>query len=332
MVLQRVTHPYLLGAISHLRRKGIAVVVDVDDDLSNIHPANPAFVAMHPRSVGVPMDNGRPNLHTWTNLVEACKRATMVVTSTPALLQRYAAHGRGRVIYNHLPDSYYGLPCQDSDVIGWPASLHSHPDDPSVVGPALARLVNGGARFRVIGDPDGVGRAFGMPDWVPDISCRPVSLEEWPAAVSELGIGIAPLSDTRFNAAKSWLKPLEMSAAGVPWVASPRAEYQRLHAMGAGLLADRPKDWHRQLRHLIDSPALRQELSESGHEVSEQLRLRANAWRWMEAWSDALKIERAGKRAPATTTFHMPRTAAPSRRLAPSEIRIPGRRPGAFGA
>lgn len=332
VILQRVTHPYLLSAISVLRSKGIAVVVDVDDDLSAIHPSNPAFLAMHPRSVGVPMDNGQPNMHTWTNLVEACKQATMVTTSTPALLSRYAAHGRGRVIFNHLPDGYFGHERQDSDVIGWPASLHSHPDDPSAVGPALARLVNGGAKFRVIGDPDGVGRAFGMPGWLPDTTCRPVPLEEWPAAVAQLGIGIAPLSDTRFNSAKSFLKPAELSACGVPWVASPRAEYKRLHAMGAGVLAERPKDWYRELKRLIDDPGRRQELSDAGREVAEQLRLRDAAHLWWEAWSDALKIERSRRpSSPASTTFHSRRTPAPARPPAPAAMRMPGRTHGPFG-
>jgi len=46
VVLQRVTHAYMAQAVSVLRSKGVAVVVDVDDDLSAIHPSNPAW-AMH---------------------------------------------------------------------------------------------------------------------------------------------------------------------------------------------------------------------------------------------------------------------------------------------
>jgi hypothetical protein len=100
-----------------------------------------------------------------------------------------------------------------------------------------------------------------------------------------------------FVSHNSWLKPLEMSACGVPWVASPRAEYARLHALGAGVLADRPRVWYRELKRLRESPGLRAELSEAGRAVAEQLRLSQHAWRWMDAWSHAHELQQATPRA-----------------------------------
>lgn len=283
VVLQRVTHAYMAQAVGVMRSKGITVIVDVDDDLSSIHPSNPAW-AVHRPGAG---------LHSWHNLALACRSASLVTVSTPELLRVYAKHGRGVVLPNYLPDMYYGLPRVDSDVIGWPASFHSHPNDPEVVGGSIARLVDEGAEFVMRGDSTGAGRAFGL-------TAAPaggaVGIEEWPAAVASLGVGIAPLADTRFNRAKSWLKPLEMSACGVPWVASPRDEYRRLHEMGAGVLADRPRVWYRELKRLRESPALRQELSEAGRVVAEQLRMRDHAWRWMEAWQHAVELDRATPR------------------------------------
>ncbi|WP_329336045.1 hypothetical protein OG252_12980 [Streptomyces sp. NBC_01352] len=280
VVLQRVTHAYMAQAVGVMRAKGVVVVVDVDDDLSAIHPDNPAW-AVHRPGAG---------LHSWHNLALACRTASLVTVSAPALLDVYARHGRGHVLHNYLPDTYYGLPRTDSDVIGWPGSIHSHPNDPQVVGGAVARLVDEGAEFVMRGDSTGAGRAFGLAE---DPVGGGVPIEEWPAAVAELGVGIAPLADTRFNRSKSWLKPLEMSAAGVPWVASPRAEYRRLHEMGAGILAERGRVWYRELRRLRESAALRQELSEAGRAVAEQLRLSQNAWRWAEAWERAVEIDRA---------------------------------------
>ncbi len=280
VVLQRVTHAYMAQAVGVMRAKGITVVVDVDDDLSSIHPSNPAW-AVHRPGAG---------LHSWHNLALACRNASLVTVSTPALLGVYARHGRGHVLHNYLPDMYYGLPRTDSDVIGWPASFHSHPNDAEPVGGAVARLVDEGADFVMRGDSTGAGRAFGL---AADPVGGGVPIEEWPAAVAELGVGIAPLADTKFNAAKSWLKPLEMSACGVPWVASPRAEYRRLHEMGAGVLAERGRVWYRELRRLRESAALRQELSEAGRAVAEQLRLRDHSWQWMDAWERAYEIDRA---------------------------------------
>lgn len=297
IVFQRLTHQWMAEAVPLLRAKGIAVVVDVDDDLTTVHPRNPAYQSMHPSYAGKFDPRTRQvRRHSWKHLTEACRAATLVTVSTPALLDRYARHGRGHVIYNHLPDSYYGVPHEDRDTIGWPAALASHPDDPSAVGGAVARLVSEGAGFRVVGDPTGVGAAFGL---TRDPQGRTgVGVDGWPAAVAaDVGIGIAPLADTIFNTAKSWLKPLEMSALGIPWVASPRAEYARLHARGAGVLADTPRRWHRELRRLVGSKALRIERAEAGREVAEGLRLSANAWRWMDAWERAVREQRTPVRA-----------------------------------
>jgi hypothetical protein len=264
--------------------------MDIDDDLSSIHPSNPSYAAMHPRNERrVEPGAAAPRRHSWRHLNLACREATMVTVSTPGLLDVYARHGRGRVLYNHLPDIYFTAEHTDSDVIGWPAALVSHPDDPSAVGGAVARLVGDGAAFRVMGDPTGCGTAFGLSQDPPGV--RDISTRQWPAKVAELGIGIAPLADTRFNTCKSWLKPLEMSALGIPWVASPRPEYARLHARGAGILADSPRRWYRELSRLRDSPALREELAGQGRRVAETLRLRDNTWRWLECWEEAYRIQ-----------------------------------------
>lgn len=300
IVFQRLTHQWMAEAVPLLRAKGIAVVVDVDDDLTTVHPRNPAYQSMHPSRAGT-FDSATRQVHrhSWKHLAAACREATLVTVSTPALLTRYARHGRGHVLYNHLPDHYYGVPHEDSDVIGWPAALASHPDDPAAVGGAVARLVSEGAAFRVVGDPTGVGAAFGLmrdPQGRTDIG-----VHDWPAAVAgDVGVGIAPLADTRFNAAKSWLKILEMSALGIPWVASPRAEYTRLTARIGGIdgsFADTPRRWHRELRRLADSEALRLERAEEGRQVAEGLRLSANSWRWLEAWEVALSNQRTPVRA-----------------------------------
>ena len=291
-VFQRLTHRWMAQAVPIIRSKGAAVVIDVDDDLGSIHPRNPAYEAYHPRSDGALDPKTRePNRHSWANLQQACRDATLVTVSTPALLQRYAAHGRGHVLFNYLPDHYYGVPHEDSAVVGWPASLHSHPDDPSAVGGAVARLCAAGTAFRVTSDPTGVGDAFGLPQDPPGL-LRPVEIDEWPTAVAELGVGIAPLADTRFNACKSWLKPLEMSALGVPWVASPRVEYERLHRRGCGELADTPRRWHRALERLVSSPGLRAERAEAGRTVAAELRLRDHSWRWIEVWSRASDLQK----------------------------------------
>jgi hypothetical protein len=290
VVFQRVTHRFMAQVVPILRAKGVAVVIDIDDDLASIHPSNPAYAAMHPRNEYQREPGARePRRHSWANLAMACREATLVTVSTPGLVTRYAAHGRGRVIRNYLPDSYFGVEHADSDVIGWPAALVSHPDDPSAVGSAMARLSQAGAAFRVVGDPTGCGAAFGLSE--DPSGLYGVDISGWPAAVAALGIGIAPLADTRFNACKSWLKPLEMSALGVPWVASPRAEYAYLASKGAGILAERGRVWYRELDRLRTSPEYRADVAGRGREIAETLRLRDHVGEVMDAWTHARALQ-----------------------------------------
>jgi hypothetical protein len=308
VVFQRITDRRLVQCVPFLRARGIAVVIDVDDDLAAIHPAHPAFHELNPnraehevargiqtgmvtspeQAAFITKSMGARYKHSWRNLEEACKLATLVTVSTPGLLRRYG-HGHGVVLPNFVPDHYLDVTRVDSDVVGWPATLHSHPNDPDAVGGAVRRLVDDGVTFVMIGSSVGAGAAFGLRD---DPKGGDVDLQEWPHALARLGVGMAPLADTLFNSRKSWLKPLEMSAVGVPWVASPRAEYVRLHRLGAGLLADKPRAWYRALRTLVDDPNARAELSDAGRDVASRLRLSDNAWRHLEAWSAALDMQR----------------------------------------
>lgn len=300
VVLQRVTHRYLTQAVAVLRARGVTVVVDVDDDLGTIHPDNPAWRHLHPRS-GRELGRG-VDMHTWSNLGRACRDASLVTATTPALVDRYG-HDHGVVVPNYLAEHYYGVPHEDSDLLGWPASLRSHPNDPAVVGNAVARLVGEGHRFHVVSVAEDVGRAFGLPD---DAAVsrveHTVPLYDWPVELARLGVGIAPLADTRFNAAKSALKPLELAAVGVPWVGSPRADYVRLHQLGCGVLADRPRDWYRVLKSLLRDERRRSELSAAGRAVAATQRLEMHAWRWWEAWTDALARDRGRTRARTVVT------------------------------
>lgn len=283
VVLQRVSMSNMAKAVAMMRAKGIAVVIDMDDDLTKIDPNNPAFAAMHTKRGDV--------RHSWRNAHKACLDATLVTVSTPELLRVYAPHGRGVVIENRIPASYLDVAHSDSAAIGWPGSTHSHPFDLQVVGPAVARLAREGVEYLGIGPAEGLRQALGLEEDPPVTGS--VDLDQWPHALAALGVGMAPLADTGFNAAKSWLKPLEMMACGVPWVASPRAEYARLAKLTqCGVLARTPKDWYRQLRRLVSDSSLRRDMSEAGRAAASEMTIEGNAWRWMQAWSDALSAQR----------------------------------------
>jgi hypothetical protein len=171
----------------------------------------------------------------------------------------------------------------------------------------MTRLTRLGYKFRVVGPPRGVKSAFKLDD--EPLSDGPVPIEKYHRELSRrLQVGIAPLNDTRFNEAKSWLKMLEYAALGIPCVGSPRAEYRRLHDLGVGLLADNPKQWFRHCKALMENADLRDEVAGRGREAAAKLTLEGNAWRWWEAWTDAYEIQRGSSTGAKSAVTTVPAT------------------------
>lgn len=289
LVMQRITHKYLAQAIPHIRAAGTAVVIDVDDDLDNIAMSNPMYTALHPKKrPGSPAAD-----HSWDWARYACENATMVVTTTPALVDRYGRRSTGRVIPNFVPANALEVEHEDSQIFGWGGGLHSHADDIPVLGNTVQRLVGEGHHFRVIGPDIGVRQAFRLSSREDFDATGPIDIAYWIAALAMLGVGLAPLASSTFNKSKSWLKPMEYAAAGVPSVVSPSPAYRELHdKYGIGDIAEKPKDWYRLVRRLITDDAYRIDRGEQSRAAVRELTIEKHAWRWMEAWEEALRIQR----------------------------------------
>lgn len=288
IVLQRVTHKYLAQAIPFIRAKGIAVVVDIDDDLETIHPSNPAFTALHPRKT----DASRSKEHSWAWARLACESATHTTVTSAALRRKYGRKTPSTIIRNFMPSGALTLEHVDSDWIGWGGGMHSHAQDVPVVGNAIRRLVGEGHNFKVVGPSVGIHRGFGLNDDTQVECTGPTNIDYWHSALSLLGVGIAPLSKSVFNDAKSWLKPLEYASVGVPCVMSPSPEYDNIAALGIGEIARNPKEWYRLLRRLATDVSYRQLRGEVSRATAAELTIDKNAWRWADTWSQAYDDER----------------------------------------
>ncbi len=300
MVFQRVTSAFMLQAIPLWQRHGIAVVIDMDDDLSMVHPSNPAWAAIQPRSTE------RMAEYNWQNAQKICDIASWVTVSSDALLRRYAPHGRGSVIKNFVPEEVLKIPhVETPKLVGWGGTVRTHPNDPPVVGGAIARLQRDGYTFGVVGPSIGVQKAFSC-SREPTITGG-VNLSRWHHELAKFAVGIAPLADTKFNHAKSWLKLIEYAAVGVPYVASPTSEYRAFHQrVGHGFLAASPRDWYRHVSRLLKDDALRADYSRALREIAREFTIEGNAWRWLEAWQSAFQVERGSSslpfRRPLSTT------------------------------
>jgi glycosyltransferase involved in cell wall biosynthesis len=275
IVVQRPMWRLVVDEIPELQRRGIAVAVDLDDDFLALHPDHRAHGQLDEDTTG-------------SYLVQACVAADVVTGPAPALLDRYAPHGRGALIRNYLPEWALDVPDRrHGNTIGWSGVAADHPGDLEDTGGAVAAVLRAhGARFHVVGPPDGVAERLGLDR--PASGTGMLSIHDYFQALGSIDVGIVPLEPSRFNTAKSCLKGLEWAAAGVPFVASPTPEYEWLADQGIGRIARTPQEWEERLSELLGDEALRHEFASSARRlVAERFLLPGNAWRWVDAWSQA---------------------------------------------
>lgn len=291
IVFQRLVQEFSSQMVSLIRENGIAVVIDIDDDFSRIHPRHIAFNEMRP---------GPGKTTSWTYMKDSCINATLVTSSTQALQKIYARHGRGVVLDNYVPARYLDIPRyvdNEKKTVGWAGTLYTHVDDHLVLGNSIQRLEKDDIPITVIGDGVGTQRAFRMSQ--PPAISGGVNFGDWPEMLmGNIDVGIAPLAPSEFNRSKSRLKPLEYMSLGIPWVGSPSDEYRRLRKeSGVGSLAHTPRDWYDYVKRLVKNDDIWIDESEAGRAYMQDQTYEKNAWRWAEAWQRAIDIQRGKIRA-----------------------------------
>lgn len=299
IVLQRPASRILAETIPYLQQKGVAVVVEYDDDFETIDPKNSAWRAYAPHLS--PEQN-----HVWAKLCS--QLADYVTVSTPRLLKRYGARGMHALIPNYVPEAYLEVKpklelVRDWLVLGWAGNSRTHPGDLEVMSqaPFTAVGANSGPTvgFRAIGDEKILPRCgFRGPDeeWGIELM-KWVSIEDYPAVLASLDVGLSPLADTRFNGSKSWLKGLEMAALGVPFVASPTQQYRELARLGAGDLVSTTTpsrtSWTRAILKLTEDHVYRARRASEGRETAAGLTIEGHAEEWVLAWMNAKVVASA---------------------------------------
>ena len=292
VVLQLPKTVAMLQTIRVLQDQGVAVVVEMDDLLSAVAFGTPG----HDRLVRQGMAR---------QAAECARQADFVTTTTPALLQEYAARGNGAVVPNAIPRRVAELPpAYDRDpevvTIGWTGSVFFHPYDLEEVGSGLEQALHrtaGRSRFVVLGQVGNAQQRMGLTDPVQELPWVD-GVEAYCASFGEhFDIGIAPLRIDRFNTSKSWLKAIEYSARGVWFARSASAEYERL---GLGWRARSAKDWAKGLTTAVQDPDLRREQAAANREAVLAGHLTEHtAERWVAAWRTAADVAARRRRVPA---------------------------------
>lgn len=274
-----LNRPFGFGLAEQVRlwvAEGRRVVIDQDDCFDTVSPRHRVYGTYETESMHL-----------------ACKHATAVIASTPAIAERYG-YGHATVVRNRVPE--WRLHMQrsrerdDRDTyplwVVWYGSLGSHPDDPAQVGGAL------GLPMRVT---DAEFVMFGPVEEVPTVAQQlghdgPVHARGYYSTdglmrnLPECDLGIVPLELSPFNEAKSYLKGLEMAAAGLPVLASPTPEYRRMASQGACMLAETPADWREYGGMLLGDDRFRAEMGELAKAWAAGQTYERAAAEWRAAW------------------------------------------------
>lgn len=279
LVIQRALDHRQTQSIPMYQEQGVKVIVEVDDDFDTISPRNTAYW------------HSNPVTSRWANrewLKESTKLADLVITTTPALAKRYGGHGRVQIVPNFVPEGH--LAAKPTETweglrVGWMGQVGTHPDDLQVLKGALATVLRRfDAHFYVVGGPNGVGKAAGVPQSA--IRSDPYApIDLYAHFVANMDVGIVPLAITPFNQAKSSLKGLEYAAVGLPYIASPTDPYIEARDSGLkGYLASKPPHWVAFMSNLLSNPDLRAEIGYQNREMMESRTIEAQVGRWIDAW------------------------------------------------
>lgn len=283
IIFQRPLDHSMTSVLRQAKRQGIATIVEIDDDFSTVHKYNVAHEVMHGKMTG----------HQW--VATAASEADLVTVSTPQLT-KYARHGRHAILRNNVPVSIFDTPRLASEEglwprIGWTGSVQTHPNDlQETKGRLKSLLLDNNLPFHVIGDGENVARNLNLSTETSVYSTGWVKMDLFYQHMAAfVDIGIVPLEISPFNQAKSALKGLEFAALGIPFVASPTREYERLAAYGIGKIAKSPGEWQKHLQRMIDRPA---ETERIGKEYRDRIEAehtyRVAAPQWIEAWEKAI--------------------------------------------
>jgi hypothetical protein len=295
LVIQRPMIPRAQEYLAGYRRRGISVVVDIDDAFWAIHPRNISWQGTHPRQ----------SQYHFRHMEQWARGADLVTVTTPALAAHYRGRLGVRVLPNRIPASAlevgrHALEQEPQEpVVGWAGFVATHPEDLREAAGAMKAL----ECMHVLGHPwehETLAAQLAVPKERVKVT-GPAPLDEYQAALAAFQVGLVPLRDSAFNRAKSALKMLEYAAAGAYPLASATPDNQRLASEGIGEVVWKPKEWARALSRLKGEALAqaRQEAWEAAHAQT----IEGNLEQWLDAWA----ASRGGRQQPpAAVSHHLP--------------------------
>ena len=271
LVVQRASAPnpeIARQIITHCRSQSIRLVLEIDDDLLNLHQKTGDDVSY----AGGFLDA----------LEMISRNADTIVVSSQPLADVMRQYNKNVVCVPNVHDERIWLekgpngfirPVKKAGnsirILYMGTKTHEH--DLNLIQPAYDRIrdeygknveleIVGGVPDHIDGfarkvKPRGIGANS-------DAYCEFVS---WFRQTNHWDFGIIPLELTPFNRKKSYIKFLDYAALGVPAICTDIEPYREVVRDGENglLVANDTESWYRAMKRLIDSPELRERLAEN---------------------------------------------------------------------
>lgn len=277
-VQRNVIDPQILESIRYFLGMGKPVAIDLDDAYHILPWSNPAHRFWHerddlytPHSEGVSQfgqaslnGHGKVNGAALRYLEDGLRLTQALIAPNRNLLADWQHVCRGYYLQNYAePGWWIDLPTreelkekrglQDKIVIGWGGSV-SHYDswEGSGIYEAAWRICrrHPSVVWMVCGNDTRIYDHLPVP-YDQKILQPGVPAEQWPLGVKTFDIGVAPLFGI-YDQRRSWIKGIEYSLAGVPWVGTAGEVYRDV--ADTGILAPNGADaWEIAIEKIISN-------------------------------------------------------------------------------
>jgi glycosyltransferase involved in cell wall biosynthesis len=277
-----------IECVEELRRRGIGVTWDNDDDFTTVPEESPNY----PCFAGA---NGQRQFDAHLRMM---RRADVVTTTSERLANRFRAAGIRdvTVIENYLESRHYARAPRRHEgiVVGWIAGVEHYADALRLdIAATLRRIQARDRRVRV--ESIGVQLALDPHRYRHDPIC---DFERMPGCMRQFDIGIAPLADIPMSYNRSSVKVKEYAAAGIPWVATRRGPYAQLGPRQGGLAVE-DDEWEAALWSLVSSRLRWLRLARKATAWGRSQHIDLHAHRWEAVMRSA--IEKARRRPDVAT-------------------------------
>ena len=284
VVLKQIMDRWIPHQMEVAQGLGQKIIVDVDDFYHDLHPENNAYRTTDPEV------NKVRNRAIYEQMI---RMADMVIVSTPTLLDFYGEWNENtRMIRNSVYPSQFNKKnvSRETPTIGWVGALGYRSGDIQTLKDWLPDfLADNDLEFLHAGHVPSMGSFADQsgidPKRLKTLPMQPMNRYH---LMFQMDIGLVPLNDIPFNQAKSFIKGLEYTASGIPFVAQGTGEYELLATDGVGRVAYTPDGWAAQVRDLLDYKTRKRDAATSFRNMEQTHTIKQREQEWHQSIADVI--------------------------------------------